>query len=112
MSMKIVLVAAASVLAVSPALAMSNSQIVHHTGGPIPYSQLVSMDKSGYSARSHKSKKAAGDTTTAAASADQGAPPAASTSSAAPDVIVTPSPAPVAPDAAPSPAAPPAAAPQ
>ena len=111
MSMKVVLVAAASVLAVSPAFAMSNSEIVHHTGGPIPYSQLVSMDNSGYSARSHKSKKAAANTT--ATAADQSAAPAAPTPSAAPDANVTPSPtpAPAAPDASPSPAAPPAAAP-
>jgi len=118
MSMKVVLVAAASVMAVSPALAMSKSQIVHHTGGPIPYSQLASMDKSGYNARSHKSKKAvaadqsvAANTTTTTAPADQSAAPAAPTPSAAPDANVTPSPAPAAPDAGQSPAAPPAAAP-
>jgi hypothetical protein len=94
MSMKVVLVAAASVMAVSPALAMSKSEIVNHTGGPIPYSQLVSMDKSGYSARAHKHHKksaAKGEATAANAPAganatlgDQNAAPAAPPEAAAP----------------------------
>ena len=74
MSMKIVLVAAASVMAVTPALAMSKSQITKHSGGPIPYSQLSSMDKSGYNSRSHKGHKAAAsDTAVAANSSAAGA---------------------------------------
>lgn len=83
MSMKAILVTAAGVLAVTPAFAMTNSQIVHHTSGPIPYSQLSSNDRAGYNARSHKKAKAAttGDAvaanTPAAPGADQ-APTAAS----------------------------------
>ena len=69
MSMKVVFVAAASVMAVSPALAMTRSEIVHHSGGPIPYSQLVSMDKSGYNARSHRRHKASGAAVASSSSA-------------------------------------------
>jgi hypothetical protein len=113
MSMKLVLVAAASVMAVSPALAMSRSQIVNHTGGPIPYSQLVSMDKSGYNTRTHKkTKKAAssdqsvaanGASDTAATLGDQNAAPPAPTASpapAAPDALASPPPASPPPSAA------------
>ena len=90
MSMKVVLVAAASVMAVSPALAMTRSEIVHHSGGPIPYSQLVSLDKSGYNARSHRRHKASGATvapTSAAAgavNAPDGSADAAANGAAAP----------------------------
>jgi len=114
MSMKVVLVAAASVMAVSPAFAMSNSAIVNHTGGPIPYSQLVSMDKSGYSARAHhKSKKtaaadqsvAANTTATPTDQTPAPAAPAAPTTSATPDAVQSsvapPASAPSSPGAAP-----------
>ena len=99
MSMKVVLVAVASVMAVTPALAMSRSQIVNHTGGPIPYSQLVSMDKSGYNARSHKHKKASAttgeavaansSTSATAAPTDQGVAPAAPAATPAPSASDT-----------------------
>ncbi len=108
MSMKVVLVAAASVMAVSPALAMSKSQAARHTGGPIPYSQLVSMDKSGYNARSHKTQKASATTGAAVAanSAAAGAAPApdGSADAAANGAATT--------SAAPAPASAPAASPQ
>ena len=104
MSMKALIVTAAGVLTVSPAFAMSNSQITHHTGGPIPYSQFVSMDKSGYNARSHhKSKsKVTSDTSVAAnATTDSASPPAP----AAPDANA-PSTSALPPATAPGPAAP------
>ena len=113
MSMKIVLVAAASVMAVTPAFAMkhsSKSAIVSHTGGPIPYSQLESMDKSGYNARSHRGAKK-----TTAPLGDENAAPSATPS---PDTSVNPSPAPAttppapaAPEASTTPSAPPASPP-
>ena len=104
MSMKALFVTAAGVLAVSPAFAMSNSQIVHHTSGPIPYSQLSSMDKSGYNARSHhKGKAAAVSDTTVASNASPDATAPATTPTAAPAPEAAPSgavnpPAPAAPD--------------
>ncbi|HEY5411900.1 MAG TPA: hypothetical protein VIJ94_14355 [Caulobacteraceae bacterium] len=73
MSMKLLLALAAGVLAASPALAMSNSQIAHHTGGPIPYSQLMSTDHSGYNARSHKKGSAAASAPAATDSATSNA---------------------------------------
>ena len=102
MPMKLVLVAAASVLTVSPAFALSNSQIVKHTSGPIPYSQLTSTDRSGYNARSHKSKAAASTpaatdsstSSTAATLGDQTSEaPAAPAPAATPDTAATPAPA-------------------
>ena len=89
MSMKAILVTAASVLCVSSAFAMSRSQIVKHTGGPIPYSQLASMDKAGYNARSHKHGRAT--TSGAAVAANTSAAPA---TTAGADLTATPSPAP------------------
>ena len=100
MSMKALFVTAAGVLAVSPAFAMSNSQIVHHTSGPIPYSQLSGTDRSGYNARSHHKSKAAAtsDTTVASnASPDATAPTAAPAPEPTPSGAVNP-PAPAAPD--------------
>ena len=54
MSFKAILAAGAGVLTVSPAFALTNSQIIHHTGGPIPYSELTppSSSSPGYNARS------------------------------------------------------------
>jgi hypothetical protein len=102
MSMKIVLVAAAGVLAVSPALAMSKNQIVHHTGGPIPYSQLASMDKSGYNARSHKKagRTTSGADTSVAANTTTGAAPGATPSPDQTTSGAVNAPAPAAPSAA------------
>ena len=99
MSMKLLLVAAASALTVSPALAMSNSQIVKHTGGPIPYGQLVSMDKSGYNARSHKRHRSSTTDTAVAANSSTSA------TAAAPDqTSAAPAPSPTPDLAAPNPA--------
>jgi hypothetical protein len=108
MSMKVVLVAAASVMAVSPALAMSRSEIVNHTGGPIPYAQLVSMDKSGYNTKSHKHhKKSPKSSETAAANpapSDQNASPSAPSASPSPDAApAAPTPPPSSPNAGGSP---------
>ena len=118
MSMKVVLVAAASVMTVSPALALTRSEIVHHSGGPIPYSQLMSTDKSGYNARSHRRHKASGaavapsSSAAGAVNAPDGSADAAANGAAAPSPPSTDA-SPVAPSApAPSgadtPAAPPA----
>ena len=57
MTFKVLLVTAASVLAVSPAFALTNSQIIHHSGGPIPYSELVGSGPSssaGYNTRASR----------------------------------------------------------
>ena len=97
MSMKALLVTAAGVLAVSPAFAMSNSQIVRHTSGPIPYSQLASADKSGYNARSHHKTKAAATSDTSVAANATTSPAAAPAPEQAPSSAVN-APAPAAPD--------------
>jgi hypothetical protein len=83
MSMKAILVTAVGVLTVTPAFALTNSQIVHHTSGPIPYSQLSSTDRTGYNVRSHNKHTTATASAAAAADAPAIPAPAATTESSA-----------------------------
>ncbi|HVV49251.1 MAG TPA: hypothetical protein VHO06_06315 [Polyangia bacterium] len=108
--MKVVIISAASLLTVTPAFALTRSEIVHHTGGPIPYSQLSSPDRSGYNARAHRGRhrrapagEVAANTSTAAGlnaapGADQSATGAVNSGAA-----IAPSTATTTPPAAPSP---------
>ena len=97
MSMKAILVTAAGVLIVTPAFALSNKEIVHHSGGPIPYSQFMSSpsaSSTGYNTRAQRRGKKAPATGDSAVAADVTA------IAASPDVSATPAP------VAPAPAAP------
>jgi hypothetical protein len=120
MSLKTVLLVAASVLIASPELAAAKSKssdpIVNHSGGPISYAELQQLDQgsAGYNSRGgrhHKRQKtsAAPDSTAAPSSTgvDTSAPAApAAPPAAAPDASAAPAPSPSpSPDAAPPPAA-------
>jgi hypothetical protein len=108
MAFKVLLAAAASALAVSPAFALTNSEIVHHSGGPIPYSELVSSgpSSSGYQARGgRRHRKSTASESSAATST-----PSEATTGAAPSPGSEAAPAP-SPDANAPPAAAPAPAP-
>lgn len=132
MSIKTVLLVAASVLVATPELAMARSKsrsadpIVNHSSGPVSYAELQQLSQTGYNTRSSRSRRrqttssVAANTSTAGVDATSTAPAAPATSDVgapattggatitppSPDVQAGPSPA-----LAPAPITPPATTP-